>query len=163
VTTISRRGVAVVRPGLWVRQDVLRAGLLLGVGVVLWVDGWYKASDDLDVDSQIAPLNLSVAGTLIAGAGFVAWFLAGRRAVGARRRALIETRRALVLPVADRRLGSDRSLGSRSTSPVLIAGSGLERFHRSDCPLAAGRTDWATASRIDHSAAGRVACGVCLP
>jgi hypothetical protein len=163
VTTVSRHGMAVARTVLWTRLDRARTAMLLLLGVVLWVVGWYNASDELDVDNQIAPLNLSVAGTLIAGVGFVLWFLAGRRAVGARRRVIVERRRSLVLSVEGRPSRRDQSLAPRAASPVLVAGPTLRRFHRSDCPLALGRTDWAEAGRSEHTAAGRVACGVCLP
>jgi hypothetical protein len=163
VTTASRHSVVVARTALWTRLDLVRTSLLLLLGVVLWVVGWYNASDDLDVDNQIAPLNLSVAGTLVAGAGFVLWFLAGRRAVGARRRVIVERRRSLVVPVESGPDARPQSLAPRAASGVLVGGSNLRRFHRSDCPLAAGRTDWTAAARAEHSAAGRVACGVCLP
>ena len=151
-----------VQRGLWVRQDAVAAGALFALGILLWAAGWYNAADQLALDEQVVPLNIAVAGTLVFGAGWVLWFLRGRRAITARRRALIARRRALLAPDADVPVGAV-SLAPRSASPVLIAGAGLARFHRADCPLAAGRPEWAEASRSAHQRAGRSACGVCQP
>ena len=39
---------------------------------------------------------------------------------------------------------------------------GMQHFHRSECPIAAGRS-WTPLSRPTHEAAGRTACGICQP
>lgn len=161
--TTPRHQVTLAAPReLWARRDALLCGLLLALGVVLWAVGWYRAAGELTLDEQVVPLNVAVAGALVFGAGWVLWFLRGRRAISARRRALIVRRRALLLPVADVPVGTS-SLAPRSVSPVLVAGAGLTRYHRADCPLAAGRADWAEAARSTHEGDGRDACGVCLP
>jgi hypothetical protein len=38
----------------------------------------------------------------------------------------------------------------------------MMRFHRSNCPLATGRS-WGASSRQEHEVAGRLPCGVCKP
>jgi hypothetical protein len=53
--------------------------------------------------------------------------------------------------------------GTVLAGEVFLAGAGMERYHRPDCALAAGRTGWTTATRQEHEAAGRRACGVCRP
>lgn len=162
MTTPRHQGALTAPRELWARRDAVVCGLLLAVGVVLWAVGWYGAAGELTLDEQVVSLNVAVAGTLVFGAGWVFWFLRGRRAISARRRALIVRRRALLLPVAEVPVGGP-SLAPRSVSPVLVAGAGLTRFHRADCPLAAGRGDWTEASGASHRAAGRSTCGVCLP
>lgn len=146
---------------LWAKQDAVPCAILLTAGAVLWVIGWYNAAGEVSLDQQVVPLNLSVAGVLLATASFALWFLRGRRAIGARRRILIEARRSGLRTDAVVEVAS-ATLAPRSHSPVLVAGDGLSRFHRSDCPLAAGR-DWPRASATQHQGAGRVACGVCSP
>lgn len=160
-TAAPHRSRRAVNSALWVRQDALLALVLLIAGVVLWSVGWYRAAGEVSFNEQRGPLNLAVLGTILGSAGFVLWFLRGRRAIGFRRRVLAERRRALVHPASTApRVAA--SLAPRSVSPVLVAGPVLARYHRADCPLAAGR-GWASGLRGEHEAAGRHACGVCLP
>ncbi len=123
---------------------------LMGIGGVLWFIGWWEVSDRAAMDEQIAVLNLAVVGLIVVGAGQASWFLAGRRAVGHRRRALLgdRARRTAVAPVAP-------------TSHELVVG-GERFFHRLDCAMAADR-GWSPAPRAAQEQAGRVPCGVCAP
>lgn len=160
--TARRHQAGQAVPGaLWSSRDAVVCGLLLVVGLVLCTGSWYRAADQLTLDRQVAALNVAVIGTLVSTAGFALWFLRGRRAINVRRRALIARRRALLLPVATPT--ATPTLAPRSISPVLVGGEGLRRFHRADCPLAAGRADWLEASSLAHQAAGRSECGVCRP
>jgi hypothetical protein len=160
VKTRQRRRPTVAAT-LWTPADLLVTTILVAVGVVLWFVGWYSASDKLVEGEQVVSLNIAAGGTMLAGAGLVSWFLNGRRAIRSRRRRLIERRRAQVrvtqvpenLPVA--------SLAPRSSSAVLVAGPDLRRYHRADCPFAAGR-NWPAAAQEQHESAGRTPCGACL-
>lgn len=158
----QRRGPAVAAT-LWTPADLAVTAILVAVGVVLWFVGWYSASDKLVEGDQVVSLNVAAAGTLLAGAGLVSWFLNGRRAIRSRRRRLIERRRAQLGPVAAAVPATGAaSLAPRSSSPVLVAGPDLRRFHRADCPLAVGR-HWSASPRDQHESAGRTPCGACLP
>ncbi len=169
MTTRQRRR-STVAATLWTPADLAVTSVLVGVGALLWFVGWYSASDKLVEGDQIAALNLSAAGTLLAGAGLVSWFLNGRRSIRTRRRRLVERRRAQLRPATVARAAALRetaaatkeSLAPRASSPVLVAGGSLRRFHRADCPLATGR-NWPAAERSAHEAAGRAACGACRP
>ncbi|WP_019873426.1 hypothetical protein [Sporichthya polymorpha] len=150
---------------LWSPADLLVTTILVAVGVCLWFVGWYSASDKLVEGDQVVSLNVAAAGIMLAGAGLVSWFLNGRRAIRSRRRLLIERRRAqLRTEQVPESVGAVHaaSLAPRSYSPVLVAGPDLRRYHREDCPLAAGR-DWPAAAREQHESAGRTPCGACLP
>lgn len=142
----ARHTVPAVSP--WHRVDAVKAAALIAIGAILWAIGWYQVSDRAAMDDQIAPMNLAVIGVLIIGAGQASWFLTGRRAVGARRRALLGSQAKpprVALPVEDDRF------------------AGRERFyHRLDCALVADR-GWVPTSRSAQEAAGRVRCGVCVP
>jgi hypothetical protein len=136
-------------PSPWTRVDVLLTALLIAIGGVVWIIGWYRVSGRTAMDEQVAPFDLAVFGAVVFGAGQVRWFIGGRRAVDARRRVLLgsDAVLAVAVPVVPRE--------------ELLSGS--ERFfHRLDCSLALDRA-WAPASRSAHEQAGRVPCGVCAP
>lgn len=160
--TARQRRRPTVAATLWSPADLAVTAILVAVGLVLWFLGWYSASDKLVEGDQVVSLNVAAAGTLIAGAGLVSWFLNGRRAIRSRRRLLIERRRALLRPTRVAAAAPAPSLAPRSSSTVLVAGSELRRYHRADCPLAVGR-DWLSSAREAHESAGRTACGACLP
>lgn len=157
-----RRPTVVAATTLWTPADLAVTAILVAVGVVLWFVGWYSASDKLVEGDQVVSLNVAAAGTLLAGAGLVSWFLNGRRAIRGRRRLLIERRRAQVRIAEVPESLAAATLAPRSASPVLVAGPDLRRYHRADCPLAA-RRNWPSAAREQHESAGRTACGACLP
>jgi hypothetical protein len=164
----STPGTATVRR-LWSAEDLIRLVLAVGTGGIVLVVSWYVCSGDASFNLQFGPLDVAVAGLVVAGLGNVMWLLRGRRAVGERRRALLpdpviaavigsvgETRRRLTGS------GVDEIRSAGVEQELLVAGEGLVRFHRSGCALAAGRT-WTISTRQEHEDAGRLPCGVCKP
>jgi hypothetical protein len=144
------RSHAVSRPpGVtpWQIADAVKAAGLIAVGAIVWFAGWYEVSDRAAMDEQIAPMNLAVVGVLLVGAGQASWFLAGRRAVGARRRALLGAT-AKPSPVA-------------VVAGDLFAG-GEQFFHQLDCAMVTDR-GWMPTTRTDQELSGRTPCGVCAP
>jgi hypothetical protein len=147
-------------------EDLLRWVITVGLGGIVIAVGWYVAAGEATFSQQVAPLDAALAGFLLSGIGNLAWLLHGRRAVGERRRLLLpdvaETAAEAnvevetVAPVA-----TDH--GTTSLEEVFLAGEDMERYHRPDCALAAGRTGWTTATRGAHELAGRRPCGVCRP
>jgi hypothetical protein len=139
----------------WTAQDLVRwLGVLL-VGLAMLVAGWFWAAGEGHYTDQVGPATLAVGGLIVAGVSHALWMLRGRRAVGARYEVLFR-QPWLVGPAAG---GGGRP---SEDSGLPVAGSGLEFFHRRQCPLAAGR-GWAALSREEHVAAGRAPCGVCRP
>jgi hypothetical protein len=128
----------------------------------MWLVGWYLAAGETNYNRQIGSANLAVAGLLLAGAGHVWCIMKGRRAIGERRRQLIGE----PAPVPPESLvGGSVSLraeGPTSRSPATVAGKGMRRYHRIECPLAAGR-DWPVLPVEEQEAVGRLPCGVCRP
>jgi hypothetical protein len=49
-----------------------------------------------------------------------------------------------------------------TTGEGLVATGDMRHFHRSDCPIAAGR-GWSAEPRRSHEAVGRTPCGICQP
>ncbi|GAA0631752.1 hypothetical protein GCM10009547_39500 [Sporichthya brevicatena] len=138
----------------WTRVDVLRTAVLVAVGAVVWAVGWFGVSGEPALSDQIAPMNVAVLGVILVGAGYASWFLAGRRAVGARRRVVL----ALVPDVASAPAPDVRADDVRHDG---FLGSG-RLFHRSGCAMTADRA-WVAEPRSVHEQAGRVPCGVCRP
>ena len=129
--------------------------LLSGIGVTLVVAGWLQVRNESVFADQATGINMAIVGVIAIGAGAIPMLLAGRRAVGVRRVALLGDLRGL--PV---RASAGASGGSISQN--LVGGEGLRHFHRAGCTMAQGR-NWSAASRQEHERAGRVACGVCRP
>ena len=129
--------------------------LLSGIGVALLVAGWIQVRTESVYAEQVAGINMAIVGVIAIGAGAIPMLLAGRRAVGVRRLALLGDLRGM--PV---RASAGASAGSISQN--LVGCEGLRHFHRAGCTMAQGR-NWSAASRQEHERAGRVACGVCRP
>jgi hypothetical protein len=102
-------------------------------------------------------MNVAIISLVVASAASIGLLLAGRRAIGLRRQALLGEP-AVAAPVAVH--------VSEQPAPhlaaALVGGAGLLHFHRADCAMAVGR-GWAAASAVQHGRAGRTACGVCRP
>ncbi|HUE09094.1 MAG TPA: hypothetical protein VMP41_16840 [Acidimicrobiales bacterium] len=162
----ASRQAAPARPLLWSAEDLLRWAITTGLGGVVIAVAWYIAAGEATFGQQVGPLDAALAGLLLSGVGNLAWLLHGRRALGERRRLLLPN-------VSDDAASADQEtvpVGPLSRSEVagtvpdeFLAGEGMERFHRPECALAAGRTGWASATREEHEDAGRRPCGVCRP
>ncbi|WP_019874817.1 hypothetical protein [Sporichthya polymorpha] len=127
----------------------MTSAVLMAVGAIVLVAGWWEVSDRASMESQIPAFNIAVLGLVLIGAGQGLWFLRGRRACSDRRRLL---------------LGAD-------AAPAVISAAvedtdsfaGTERFyHRLDCAMVDDR-DWAPSPRATHERVGRTPCGVCAP
>lgn len=125
---------------------------IVAVGLALWIVGFSIVANEVVYDQQESGITLAVLGTVLSVAGGSFFLLTGRRAVSQRRVAVLGLVPAAVatVPVAS------------SVSPLLVGGDGLAKYHRADCPLAAGR-DWSVADADEHASAGRKPCGVCRP
>jgi len=148
---------------LWRPEDLLRWGITVAIGGIVIAAAWYVCAGDASFAQQIGPTNAAVAGLLLSGVGNTTWLLKGRRVLGERRRALLPD---VLVPVGTS-LGddavADTAAGLESQHALLVGGDGMERYHRPTCPLAAGRQGWTAMTAERHEAAGRRACGVCLP
>ena len=137
----------------WTRVDAVRTAVLVAVGCVVWALGWVGVSGEPALEDQIAPMNLAVVGVVLIGIGYSSWFLAGRRAVGTRRRAvlaLVPEVAAAPTPVAAGPPPADGFLGSERL------------YHRPDCAMTTDRA-WEVQPLAVHERAGRTPCGVCRP
>ncbi len=157
---------------LWGAEDLLRWVITVGLGGIVVAVSWYVCAGDVQFSQQVGPIDAAIAGLMLSGIGNLAWLLHGRRALGERRRSLLPD-----VAVGDldqlasvgirRRLGSAAqtmtSVGLTAEETLFVAGEGMERYHRPECALAAGRTGWSALPRQEHEVAGRQPCGVCRP
>lgn len=139
--------------GPWPRAHWWRLAGFNVVGLALIVSGWYRGSGTGQVSTQLAWLNVALAGVVVAGVGDMLWLLRGRRGV-----ALAQL---LVLPHRD---GQSRSAVSPTNGheSALVSGPRMTLYHRSDCILIHGK-DVHKAGRLRHESAGLGRCEVCEP
>ena len=162
----SRSDAASTRPAPWGADDLVRWLVLVGAGAVVVAVSWYLAAGDSSLNQQIGPTDAAIGGVVLAGLSNVGWLLRGRRAIGERRRRLLPE---MAVPEQVRVIGrstpSEEPLHAAVGTPeaIYLGGEGLERFHRHDCPLAVGRSEWMAATRQAHEQAGRRPCGMCRP
>lgn len=135
------------QPTPWVVPDLFRWFGLLGVAAVGLVIAWWGASGTADAARLILWANVGVGAVVVAGLGNMTWLLQGRRAVAARRQAILAT-----VPARDEETTADD--GRR------VAVAGMTRYHRPHCPAVAGKAV-DTMRLVEHERAGRRPCGLC--
>ena len=133
---------------LWSKRDAGLLGILLAVGALLLLIAWFAAAGKDDAGDQLVFVSLGILGAVVGWVGVGSWVLHGRRAISARRVALLGN--APPRPT------------EAAKSPTLVAGADGKWFHRSDCLLVDGR-GWRASSRPAHEKAGRSACPGCQP
>jgi hypothetical protein len=114
----------------------LRAVLAL-VGVDLLVVGtvvtaWYQAAQLPTPQAQIGWVDLAGVALLVGLGAHTGWLVAGRRAVGARSRAIERATASVLAPVTD-------DGAYTFTDEQVVVGERMTMFHRPSCPLVAGR------------------------
>jgi hypothetical protein len=142
----------------WAAGTRAPAAVLGLVGLVLWLFGAHEVGSRASTEDQFAPLNLAVAGFVVAALGPALVFFRGRRVVGARGRAVGERAHRVAQWLAG---GTETELPAGDPA-LLPGGDGTAFFHRPECPMGAGR-GWPARSRGEHDAAGRRPCGLCRP
>jgi hypothetical protein len=134
-----------------------------GIGMMLLIAGWWQASGLSAARHQLAWLNLSVLGLVVAGAANGMWLARVRRVVTLARGVALPFRP--VAPVEHASLAGPAlgSAGSNGHGPgQLVSGSGMSFYHRATCQMVAGK-EAQVASRGEHEQAGRRPCEVCWP
>ncbi|MBA0125745.1 hypothetical protein H0B56_09355 [Haloechinothrix sp. YIM 98757] len=136
----------------WRDSDVVMVCLTTIVGAAAFAAGWFGATVSGTVHHQAAWLNLAVGGFATSAVGVSLWLMRGRRAVGERRVALV----SIDPPDAEPRPAPGRWPDADGTRD-LVRAVGMQRVHRPDCPLVAGKQ----LERADED--DGQPCGVCLP
>lgn len=142
---------------IWSISSLTQYGVTVLVAGIAVIGCWYNISGKNDFTHQVTAINVALIATVIVNAGGISLLLAGRRAVGLRRHALlgdpgtfVAKQAAVVVPRQAR------------AEVALVGGPGLAHFHRADCAMAVGR-GWPVASATVHAREQRTPCGVCQP
>jgi hypothetical protein len=139
----------------WSRGDFVRLVGLVVLGGLACALAWNGTSTRIRLADQTAWIGLGVAGFFVAAVAQFVWVVQGRRAVAAHG---ARTQASVAALVRDR---IDAPMPPVSPTE-LVAAAGMLHFHRSACPIAAGR-GWSADPRGVHEAAGRTPCGICKP
>lgn len=154
-TELRTRHPAGLRP--WTSPDLIRTTVCNAIGLLLIVASWYQASGQTLVRAELTWFELGLVGVAVAGAGNALWLLNGRRQVG--------LARIQVLPGTNSRPERTLSLPHRSAGPgsaELVSAPNMTRYHRSDCPLVAGKPVKPILVR-QPGRAKRTPCELCEP
>lgn len=73
----------------WQDGDIVITSVAVLLGAIGVVAAWFGASGIPTPATQMSWLNLAIGGFAVASGGLCHWLLSGRRAVGARRMALV--------------------------------------------------------------------------
>lgn len=138
----------------WVPQLLVVYAVATVIGLVLLIVGYAIVSNEVVYDDQEPGITLAVLGAVLSVAAGAFLLLAGRRVVTRRRVAVLG-----LVPVS---IEAADLVSAAASSTSLVGGEGMTKYHRADCPLAAGR-DWPDAEAAEHDQAGRQPCGVCRP
>ncbi|MFZ3565654.1 hypothetical protein ACOKM5_01670 [Streptomyces sp. BH097] len=123
----------------WRDRDVVTVCGTSLAGLALIVTAWFGASATVSTARQAAWTNLGVAGFAVGAGGLCLWLLRARRALGERRVTLIAL--APTDDDEDTRTGPAPRTTSTDDTLVLplVRAEGMDRPHRPDCPLVAGK------------------------
>ena len=139
----------------WSRGHLVSLAVIVALGGVACALAWNGTSTRSQLDDQTPWIALGVAGFLVAAAAQMVFLLQSRRAVMAHS---IEVQASVASLVQVRTAAPSRP----GLATGLVAAEGMARFHRPECPIAAGRP-WQPEPRNVHEAAGRTPCGICSP
>jgi hypothetical protein len=140
--------------GAWTSDAVVRLLTLNGLALATLLICWYQTSGEATPHDQLVWMNVGLAGLGLSGLANAAWLLRGRHAVGAARVAWLGDDD--VFPPSCPQTDETAADGS------FVIGRRMSRYHRSNCPLVAGRQLWADA-RADLEVDGYLPCAVCRP
>lgn len=138
----------------WNSEHVLRLLFADGLGILLAVVGAVQSHRQDVTSDQLTWLYVAVWGLLLAGCAHTTWLLRGRQNLSRAQLEIAALARILhPAPTQD--------IETVSTSS-LVSGAGMTRYHRSDCPLVAGKAV-RTAGRSRFEQSGLNPCTTCEP
>lgn len=137
-------------------RPLLPLAVLAGVGgVAAMLVGWIQVSASSHVDEQVSWSAISLIGAVLVCTG------AGLAATSGERVFLLHLHRlAAVVDTGGSASATSAGTAGAVSGDQLVAAATMSRYHRPDCPLAAGKAVTAD-SRAAHERAGRRPCGVC--
>lgn len=141
----------------WGDGDIVMVSIVALVGLGAIMGAMLGASRATTPAGQATWLSMAAAGFAFSALGMCLWLLRGRRAVGERRVALISLEADHEQPAAQVGRWNGTHPQNSTTPKSLVRVVGMERVHRCDCPLVAGKP------AEPASLADGEPCGVCAP
>jgi hypothetical protein len=141
----------------WAPGEALRWAAMGIAGHAMWVVAMVSAQHEASFGHQMKWVTLGAGGFVVAAYADLTWLLRARWAIQQRRQAL--------LPDIEGAVATAVAAGApveRTGTDAVVAGTGFDRFHQADCPLAVGK-GWPELDRATAEAEGRRPCGVCAP
>lgn len=139
--------------GPWSRSDRVQVIAATSIAWLVLGSAWLGSATKADVEAQVGFGILGVGAVMFLYTATIWWLIAGRRAIGLRRRHLLGT--------GEKPRATTSS--DCSASNALIAIDGLHRYHRPSCPMVSGGRGGSAAPREEHEGSGRTPCGICRP
>jgi hypothetical protein len=146
-------------PEPWSRRSGVVLLVVLALALAGLTVGWAGAGGEAKLDDQRGWLALAIGSLILGGLAMVGWLLIGLQTIAALRAPVVaEVRRRKSMTIA--------APAVIEVAHDLPAGfgvaPGMRHYHRADCRLLCGKS--ATfAEAAEHTAAGLLLCGVCMP
>ena len=119
----------------WALRDARALFFMTCGGLGALFLSWWAASGTGKLNRQITWMVVAILGIIVIGAGNFLWLLAGRRAVGVRRRRLLEGLEAL-----DAGALVAGAEGASADVPMYVTVPGSARYHLPSCLLVRGKS-----------------------
>jgi hypothetical protein len=151
-----------VRQWPWTTDDLIRWIVFSLIGVAGVVVAWVLVSGRGSFNAQVGLIGWGIGGVIFACIGNAMLILRGRRAIGDRAERIF-ARQQEQWPLTPALAPEIRRVSSASEgAELVVAGDGLNYFHRLGCEMAQGRA-WLPADRTSQLEAGRRPCPACQP
>lgn len=149
---LTERGFTSQPATPWQLQDYVRLTQAQFIGAVAMLVGWFALAETTVLSRQALYLVVTIAGLLVASAGWAFWLLAGLRAIRTRRG---HVHQAVSLIVDE---AAAMAPPPEASDEALVAGANMTKYHLPGCLLVEGKA--VEAADATHN---RSACPVCLP
>ncbi len=147
----------------WTVEQFLRLLAVDALAFVALLIAWFGTSGTALPARGAGYVVVGIGGLIVLGLTNAMWLLAGRRAIGERRAEVLTGIEALLpnqLLVAPSTPEIKLEAPVAGVHDLFVAVPGATRFHLPNCQLALGKqVECATAE--EHTASGRLPCGVC--
>jgi hypothetical protein len=170
-TTLERSPTLALRPSEvtlaklvsepWLPQDVTRVVAMTALGLIGVGVGWYGAGGTTSLNHQMLWTVLASAGAILIGSSQGLFVLQAFRVIRARRFAVMTDVAALIPGNEPTTVASPTDGDVLDVDELRVAADTMTHYHRPDCPLAVGKAVPLQGTPAEHTAQGRVACGVC--
>ncbi|MGQ0630950.1 MAG: hypothetical protein ACT4P1_07895 [Sporichthyaceae bacterium] len=150
-------------PVPWRRSDLIRAGVLVAIGLAVSVWGWFGVSGEVRLREQEGWVVVAMFGAVIAALGGSYLVLVCLREVRlGQRQLMLDIAEVMDWPLSTKGRVLDVAALAESAvaAGTLVTGAGMTLVHRADCSIARGKAVEAI-SAAEAERRGLAPCGMC--